>query len=59
MKLSCIDEPLNPGTWRAANIRPYGVVLTIQRTLNEKPTAVDPLQSGLRPASFPQGKLWQ
>ena len=57
MKLSCTDKPLNPGTRRAANIRPYELVLPIQPTLNKNPTAVSPLQSGLRPASFPQGKL--
>ena len=55
--MSCTDEPLNPGTRRAANIRPYGEVLPIQLTLNKEPRAVSPLQSGLRPASFPQGKL--
>ena len=44
-------------TFRAAGIRPYEMVLTIQRTLNKERTAVSPLQSALRAASFPQGKL--
>ena len=52
--VSCIDEPLNPGTWRAAGIRPYGLACTIQRTLNKERTAVGPLQSALRAASFPR-----
>ena len=43
--------------FRAAGIRPYGWVLLIHRTLLKNPTAVSPLQSALRAASFPQGKL--
>ena len=52
--MSCIDETLNPGTWRAAGIRPYGWVRTIQLALNKERTAVGPLQSALRAASFPR-----
>ena len=55
--MSCIDEALNPGTRRAAGIRPYEMVHPIQRALSENPSAVGPLQSALRAASFPRGKL--
>ena len=51
------NQQLRPITFRAADIRPYGLACTIQRALNKEPRAVSPLQSALRAASFPQGKL--
>ena len=44
-------------TLRAAGIRPYGWLAPIQRTLDKEPRASGPLQSALRAASFPRGKL--
>ena len=44
-------------TFRAAGIRPYEVVPTIQLALNKNPPAAGPLQSALRAASLSQGKL--
>ena len=52
------NRKLRPVTLRAADIRPYGVVHSIQHTLNKERTAVALFSQPYGLPASPQGKLW-